>query len=161
MQQLEGFQYATELYPNMGYYTIKLSPACQYMTTIVTEFEKFKYNRLPLGMWASENIFHAKVDELLGNIEAVKTYIDDILVLGKDSFEKYIEQLRIIFGRLRAAGLKVNAPKCSIGLDEIPYLVYGITREGIKPNPKKVQGIMDLSRPSTTTEVRALIGIFR
>ena len=65
----------------------------------------------------------------------------------------------IIFVRLRAAGLKVNAPKCSFGLKGIPYLGYVITREGIKPDPKKVQWIMDIGRPSTTTEARALIGM--
>ena len=52
----------------------------------------------------------------------------------------------IIFGILRYAGLKVNAPKCSFGLNEITYLGYTITREVIKPNPKKVQGVMDIRR---------------
>ena len=40
MQQLEDFQYETALDLNMGYYTIRLSPASQDMTTIVTEFGK-------------------------------------------------------------------------------------------------------------------------
>ena len=40
-----------------------------------------------MGMCASRDIFQAKVDELLGDIKGDKTYIDDILVLGKDSFE--------------------------------------------------------------------------
>ena len=48
MQQLEGFQYATALYLNMGYYTIRLSPARQDMTTVVNEFGKFRYNCLPM-----------------------------------------------------------------------------------------------------------------
>ena len=93
-----------------------------------------------MGMCASGNIFQSKVDELLGNIEGVKTYIYDILVLGKDSFESHIEQLRIIFGRLRAAGLKFNVPKCSFGLNHIPCLGYVITKEVIKPEPKKCKG---------------------
>ena len=109
------------------------------MTTIVTEFGKFGYNHLPMGMCASGGIFQAKVDELLGDIKSAETHIDDILFLGNDSFENHIEQLRIIFGRLCAAGLKVNAPKWSFGLKDIPYLGYIITREGIKPDPKKVQ----------------------
>ena len=151
MKQLEGFQYATALYLNMRYYTLRLSPASQYITTIVTEFGKFKYNRFPMGMCASGNIFQAKVYELLGDIEGVKTYIDNILVLGKDIFEKHIDQLKIIFGGMRAVGLKFNAPKCSFGLKWIPYLGYVITREGIKPDQNKVQGIVDLGRPSKTT----------
>ena len=53
MQQLEGFQYETALDINMVYYTISLLPAaCQGMTAIVNEFGKFKYNRLPMGIWA-------------------------------------------------------------------------------------------------------------
>ena len=36
MQQLELFHYATELDLNMGYYTIGIFPASQYVTTIVT-----------------------------------------------------------------------------------------------------------------------------
>ena len=67
----------------------------------------------------------------------------------------------MIFARLRASGLKVNAPKCSFGLNEILHLGYIITKEGIKPDPKKVQGIMALGRPATTTELRALIGMFQ
>ena len=65
----------------------------------------------------------------------------------------------MILGRLCAAGLKVNALKCSFGLKEIPYLIYVITREVIKPDPKKVQGTMDIGRPTTTTETRALTGM--
>ena len=122
MQQLEGFQYATALDLKMGYYIIRISPAIQDMTTIVTEFGKSRYNCLSMGMCALGDIFQSKVDELLGYIKGVKMYIDDILVLGKDSLEKHTEQLIILFGRLRAVGLKVNATKCSFRLNAIPYL---------------------------------------
>ena len=55
-----------------------------------------------------------------------------------------MDQLRVIFVRLHDAGLKVNSPKCSLGLNDIPYLGYFITWEGIIPDSKKLQGIMDL-----------------
>ena len=42
MQQLEGFQYATTLDLNVGYYTISILRASQYMTTIVTDFWKIQ-----------------------------------------------------------------------------------------------------------------------
>ena len=57
----------------------------------------------------------------------------------------------IIYGKLRAAGSTVNAPKWSFWIKDIPYLCYVIKREGIKPKPKKLQGIMYLRRPTTTT----------
>ena len=39
-----------------------------------------------MGVCASGDIFQSKVDELLGDIKGVKTYIGDILVLDKDIF---------------------------------------------------------------------------
>ena len=106
MKQLEGFQYATKLDLNTGYYTIILSPASQYMTTIVTKFGKFRYNLLPMGICALGYIFQAKVDKLLGDIKGVKTCIDVILVLRKEILYNQIYQLRVIFARMCASGLK-------------------------------------------------------
>ena len=53
----------------MGYYTIRRSPASQEIMTIVTEFWKFKYDRIPMGMCASGGIFQARVDKLIVDIE--------------------------------------------------------------------------------------------
>ena len=83
IQHLEVSQYTTALEINMGYYNIRISPASQDMKTIVTKFGMFRYNRLPVGICASGNIFQSKVDEILSDIEVVKTYINDILVLSK------------------------------------------------------------------------------
>ena len=157
LQQMEGFKYATALDLNMGYYTIRLDAKSKDITTIVTEFGKFRYNVLPMGMCVSGDIFQAKVYDLLGDIEGVKCYIDDILAVCKGTIAEHLEQLRTIFRRFRAAGLKVNASKCSFGLKEIPYLGYIITQQGVKPDPKKIQGIMDLKRPQTVKEVKSLI----
>ena len=107
-----------------------------------------------MGMCDSEDIFQAKGDKLLGDIEGVKTYTNDILSLSKDCFKNHIYQLKIIFSRLRAAGFKVKSPKFRFWFKYVPYLGYIITREGIKTEPKKVQGIMDIGRPATTTEAQ-------
>ena len=75
MQHMEGLQYATKLDLNMGYYTIRIPPASQDKTTIVTEFGKFRYNHFPMGMCALGDIFQYKVDKLMGDIEGFKKYL--------------------------------------------------------------------------------------
>ena len=161
LQQLEGFNFATALDLNMGYYTIPLAECSRDVTTIVTEFGKFRYTCLPMGMVISGDVFQAKIYDLIGDIKGVRTYIDDILCIGKNSFAQHLTQLEEIFRRFQKAGLKVNAPKCSFGLKEIPYLGYIISRDGVKPDPKKVQGILDLKRPSTAKEMKSLIGMIQ
>ena len=83
IQQLDGLKYATAFDLNMFYYNITLYSASQDMTKIVTEFGKFIYHRFCMGMCASVDIFQDKVDELLDEIESVKTYTNYMLVLSK------------------------------------------------------------------------------
>ena len=60
---------------------------------------------------------------------------------------------------MRDEGLKVNDPKYIVVLKDMTYICYIITREGIIPDTKKLQGIMDIGQPTTMTEVRTLIGM--
>ena len=48
----------------------------------------------------------------------------------------------------------MNIDTSSFGISEVEYQGYLITKEGIKPDPKKVQGIVDMARPTTSTEFR-------
>ena len=95
----------------------------------------------------------------MGDIERTKAYVDDILVVKKGSFEGHLEQLDEIFKRCWKAGIKLNILKCRFGLNEIDYLGYIVTPDGIKPNPKKIKAIQALERPTTVTKVRRLISM--
>ena len=110
-----------------------------------------------MGMVISGDVFQSKMYDLIGNIEGVKTYIDNVLCIGKGSFADHIKQLEEIFRRFLKAGLKVNAAKSSFGLREIPYLGYIISMDGLKWDPKKIQGIMDLAKPQTAKEMKSFI----
>ena len=57
MPHLEGFQYATALNLNMGYYTIRLSPDIKDTKRIVAEFVKFRYNHISMSMCDLVDIF--------------------------------------------------------------------------------------------------------
>ena len=121
---MKGFQYNMALYLKTEYYTIQLTPQIRDMTTIVSEFEKISYNWLPVVMYASGDIFQAKLDPLLGEIKVLKTYINNIMVLSNNTLNKHKEYLRVIFHLMSDYGLIVNTKKLSIGLNDIPYLVY-------------------------------------
>ena len=110
MQTLQGFHYTMTLDLNMGYYIIDISPESHYLTIIIIEFGKLRYNRVPMGLYAYSDIFQAKVDNLLIDIEGVKSCIDTILVLGKWIFFQHIYQLIVFFARLHATRLKVDYP---------------------------------------------------
>ena len=56
------------------------------------------------------------------NLENVRVYIDDLLILTKDTWEDLLEQLEEVFKRLKDVGLKVNVKKSFFGRSELEYL---------------------------------------
>ena len=72
MHKLEDLHYSNTLDMRMGYYTIRHYPESKDMKKIVTEFGRFIYNCLPMGMCTSGDICHAKVYKIIGDIEGVK-----------------------------------------------------------------------------------------
>eukprot|EP00804_Cyclotella_cryptica_P017280 CCRYP_016838-RB/>CCRYP_016838-RB protein AED:0.46 eAED:0.46 QI:73/-1/0/1/-1/0/1/0/101 len=61
--------------------------------------------------------------------------------------------------RLRDAGLTVNARKLSFCAMETECLGYVLSRDGIKPQPKKVQAILALTPPQNVKQLRRFLGM--
>jgi hypothetical protein len=67
--------------------------------------------------------------------------------------------METVLTRLRDAGFKVNVAKSSFCVHEIEYLGCILTREGIKPQSKKMQGILALNPPNKVKELRHFLGM--
>ena len=159
LQQLEGFQYATALDLNMGYYTIRLDPDATKICTIVLPWGKYSYKRLPMGIAGSPDIFQEKMSRLMEDLEYVRTYLDDLLVLTKSTFEDHLAKLEVVLQKLHKAGLCINANKSTFCTDTIEYLGYILTRNGIKPQPEKVREILAIKAPTSVKELRRFLGL--
>jgi hypothetical protein len=85
--------YATSLDLNMGYYHIMLSPNSQVLRTIVLPWGKYEYLRLPIGLSNSPDIFQEKMSNLMGDLEYVRTYLDDFLVIKNGTYEDHVTRL--------------------------------------------------------------------
>ena len=114
---------------------------------------------LPMGLCNSPDIFQEKMLNLFVDLEYVRTYIDDLLVITKGSLDDHLEKLDIVLNKLRRAGLKVNANKSYFCQHQLEYLGYWLTRDSITPLPNKVKAIKNISRPTTKKELRSFIGM--
>jgi Reverse transcriptase (RNA-dependent DNA polymerase) len=139
--KLEGFQYSTSLDFNMGYYYIELSPHAKQLCMVVLPWSKYEYQRLPMGLCNSPDIFQEKMSCLMDDLEYVQAYIDDLLITTKGTYLEHLQKLATILTRLQQAGLKVNANRSWFAQEELEYLGYWITRNGIQPAQEKVATI--------------------
>jgi hypothetical protein len=153
LQELEGFMYATTLDLNMGYYTIRLDPTVAKMCTIILPWGKYSYQRLPIGIAGSADIFQAEMENRMATLEYVRVFINGLLVITKGSLDDHLDKLKQVFIGLRDAGPKINATKSLFCAQETEHLGYILTRNGIKPQPKKVQSILPLNPPNNVKEL--------
>ena len=120
----------------MGYYHIELIAKSKELCTIVTQWGKYKYQHIPMGLCNSTDIFQEKMSELFFSVDTVRVYIDDLLHVTKGSWTEYLTFLEEMFTHLQKAGLKVNSSKSCFGAHKIDYLGYHVTRDRVMPIPK-------------------------
>ena len=95
----------------MGYYHIELCPNSKKLCTIVLPWGKYEYQKLPMGLCNSPDIFQEKMNELFAGFEYVRAYIDDLLCISNGTYEDHLIKLDKILDKLKKAGFKVNAKK--------------------------------------------------
>ena len=85
-------------------------------------------------------------------------YLDDILCYGK-IFDEHLENLRIVFRRLRQFGVKLKAKKCILFEPEIKYLGKIISEKGYKDDPINTEALEKLREPlKTVGDLQKLLG---
>jgi hypothetical protein len=159
LQKLANFKYATAIDLSMGYYHIPLDEESQKLCTTILPWGKYKYKRLPMGIKNSPDIFQSIMNELLGDLDYCRVYLDDILITSSGSFAEHLQKMETVLSRLQKANFRANVRKCFFGKGELEYLGYWVTRQSIQPQPKKVEAILRLQAPKTKRQLRHFLGM--
>ena len=120
---------------------------------------KYEYQRLPMGLCNSPDIFQEKMSQLMMDLDFVRVYIDDLLIITSGSWTDHLDILEEVLARLEKARLKVNVKKSFFGKPKLEYLGYWITNQGIQPLPKKVQAILNIKSSKSTKEIKSFVGM--
>ncbi len=107
----------------------------------------------------SPDIFQAKMSKLMVALELIRTYLDGLLCIAKESLDDHLDHLRLVLTRMQEVVLKVNAPKSNFCAEETEYLGYILTRTGIKPKPEKVQAILTITPPKQVKDICSFLGM--
>ncbi|XP_070044822.1 uncharacterized mitochondrial protein AtMg00860-like [Nicotiana tomentosiformis] len=85
-------------------------------------------------------------------------FIDDILIYSH-SLEEHEQHLRVVLQTLREKKLYAKFSKCEFWLDLVAFLGHGVSGEGIKVDPRKIEEVQSWPRPTTTTKMRSFLGL--
>jgi len=97
---------------------------------------------MPYGLRNALPTFVLAMNKTFGNLtrNIVEVYVDDIVVKTKEE-TTLVEDLGLVFDRLRATRMKLNPERCVFGISTGKLLGFLVSHQGIEANPAKIRAI--------------------
>ena len=100
--QIGGAKVFTKLDANLDFWQSELSKGSTLLTTFITPFGRFCFNRLPFGITSALEYFQKRMSEILSGLEGVVCMVDDVLVHGRTQ-EEHDQRLDAVLARISNA----------------------------------------------------------
>ena len=140
-----------------AYLQMEVEEESQTLLTITTHKGLFKCKRLPPGVKSAQGAFQKVIDSMIGDLEGVESFLDDVLVHGKTP-EEHDRNLDLILQRIQEYGFRLKLDKCRIYMTEVKYIGHIVDQNGIRTDPEKVSAIVKMPPPRNVTELRSFLG---
>jgi hypothetical protein len=98
------------------------------------------------------------MEQVLRGLHNVLIYIDDVLI-HTDTHERHLEGLEQVLLRLHRNHLKINLDKCLFGDQQVSYLGFTMTPQGIKPGEAKLRGIKNSKVLNDIKSIHSFVGL--
>lgn len=146
-----------------GFYQIGLDEESSLKTTFWTPFGRYRYLRMPFGVSVAPEEFECKLHEKLDDLPGVIVIRDDVLVTGhgetyEEAVEDHDQNLVRLLDRAKQVNLKLNKAKMKLRKAEVEFMGHVVTKDGLKPDPRKIKAVEEMPRPSCKKETLSLLG---
>ena len=87
LAQLTGATVFSKLDANSGFWQIPLADSSRLLTTFITPFGWYCFNKLPFGISSAPELFQKRMGQILEGLDGVLCQMDDVLVFGSNQQE--------------------------------------------------------------------------
>ena len=114
---------------------------------------------MPFGLTNAPTVCqHMAIDIFRDLLEVcLIIYLDDLLVYSKTK-EEHDYHVLLVLKRLREHGLYAKLEKCIFGCNQVEFLSYVISSEGISMDPSKVKTVVEWQTPRSLRDVQCFLG---
>ena len=160
LDALAGAKYFSTLDLASGYWQVELKEEDREKSAFVTSKGLYEFNVMPFGLSGAPGTFQRLMEAVLAGLqwEICLAYLDDVIVFSK-TFEDHLKNLRLVFNKMREAGLKMKPKKCKFCLREVSCLGHIVSDRGVKTDPSKVADVRDWPTPRSPEDVRRFMGL--
>ena len=110
---------------------------------------------MPYGISPAPEYFQQNLDQNLQGLPGVYRIADDLLITGQGDHDAYLVRL---LQRCRERNIKLNKAKFDFKCIQVPFIGHLLSNEAVKPDPKKIESIVNMETPTDIHGVQRLIG---
>ena len=146
-----------------GYWHVLLDEQSSLLTTFSTPYGRYRWLRLPFGCSVSSEIFQKKLHQALEGLSGVHCVADDIMLYGngntdEEALADHDGKLEKLLTRCQKVGIRLNKTKLKLRETSLPFLGHLVTKDGLKPDPEKIEAIKQMPRPTDVEGIQRLNG---
>ena len=159
LDMLAGKQWFSTLDLASSYLKVSLSQEARIKTAFVTHSRLFQFKVMPFGLCKAPATFKRLMDRVLQGLRWSRclVYLDDIISFGS-TFGDALDNLILIFERLRSYGLQLKSTKCHLFQTSVPFLGHIVGRRGLECDPVKIEDVKSWPIPDCLKSVRQFLG---
>ena len=162
LESFRGAHWFSTLDLASGYWQVAVDQEDVEKTAFITPFGLYEFIVMPFGLKNAPGTFQRLMNYVLQDFlgKFVLVYLDDVIIYTKGGFETHLDHLKQVFETLRRANLKIKLKKCYFCLPNIHFLGHVVGRDGILPDPEKIEKIKNFPIPTNLTQLRSALGLF-
>ena len=141
-----------------GYHSVPIDPQDRHLTTFLTPYGRYQYRTTPQGLISAGDGYTQRMDLITEGTKDFEHCVDDT-ILWDNSIEQNFFRVCEFISKCAAAGCIFNPKKFQFALEEVDFLGFTITANGIKPQKQFIDAIETFPTPSNITDVRSWFGL--
>ncbi len=157
LSKLAGAVYFTKLDADSGFFQVPLGKSSRLLTTFLTPWGRFYFNKLPQGISSAPEVFQARMMRMLEGCSNVVCHMDDILVWGS-TIEEHDKNLQAVLQQISDTGMTLNREKCVFRIKKVKFLGHLLEDGKILADPNKTEAIVKMEPPKSKSELHSLLG---
>ena len=114
--------------------------------------------RMPFGAKMSQDMFHMWMDAILEQCPGVIGIHDNMVIFGVDQEDHDVNLINLL-NVCQKEDLVLNSKKLELQRERITLFGVEYSTEGMHPDPKKVQGITEMTPPLDKQQLQSFLGM--
>ena len=132
----------------------------QLLTTFDTPLGWYCFLKTPIQIVQIAVLFPVLLDLYFKAInKGTHIIAEDVLIVGNDSSTNEGHDCHPVqvLNKCHEIGLKLNPDKCIFKLAQVLFFRHLVTKDGLKPDPKKVNAIANMPAPQNKTQLQSFV----